>query len=228
MLELEGTKGEVISVPSVHLEWITPDAEFRIARMARVSNPKNQDSREYVRLLRYLIKHKHWSPFEMACMCLEINCTREVAHQIVRHRSFSFQEFSQRYAEVPGIPVFCEARMQHPTNRQASVPCDNVMLEDAWLSAQSRVWYECYSAYQWALGQGIAKEVARKLLPEGLTPTRLYMQGTIRSWLHYVQVRLDGSQSEHKQIALLVQKVLREQVPNIAEAFFDNDQGEHQ
>ena len=116
--------------------------------------------------------------------------------------------------------------MQHPTNRQASVPCDNAVLEDAWLSVQNRVWDECYFAYRWALGQGIAKEVARKLLPEGLTPTRLYMQGTIRSWLHYVQVRLEGSQSEHKQIALLVQKVLREQVPNIAEAFFDNDQGE--
>ena len=183
-----------------------------IAKMARVSNPANQNNKDTSeKLVKYLIKHKHWSPFEMAGITLEINTTRDIAHQIVRHRSFAFQEFSQRYAEpnaLDGWPFeLREARIQDETNRQNSLPLDPEMdghniLQARWIREQKKVIASAQATYQWALDNGIAKEQARAVLPEGLTKTRLYMHGTIRSWIHYIDVRTTpGTQKEHMDIA---------------------------
>lgn len=183
-----------------------------IAKMARVSNPANQNNKDTSeKLVKYLIKHKHWSPFEMAGVTLEINTTRDIAHQIVRHRSFAFQEFSQRYAEpnaLDGWPFeLREARIQDETNRQNSLPLDPEMdghniLQARWVREQKKVIASAQATYQWALDNGIAKEQARAVLPEGLTKTRLYMHGTIRSWIHYIDVRTTpGTQKEHMDIA---------------------------
>ena len=183
-----------------------------IAKMARVSNPANQNNKDTSeKLVKYLIKHKHWSPFEMAGVTLEINTTRDIAHQIVRHRSFAFQEFSQRYAEpnaLDGWPFeLREARVQDETNRQNSLPLDPEMdghniLQARWVREQKKVIASAQATYQWALDNGIAKEQARAVLPEGLTKTRLYMHGTIRSWIHYIDVRTTpGTQKEHMDIA---------------------------
>jgi len=183
-----------------------------IAKMARVSNPANQNNKDTSeKLVKYLIKHKHWSPFEMAGVTLEINTTRDIAHQIVRHRSFAFQEFSQRYAEpnaLDGWPFeLREARIQDETNRQNSLPLDPEMdghniLQARWIREQKKVIASAQATYQWALDNGIAKEQARAVLPEGLTKTRLYMHGTIRSWIHYIDVRTTpGTQKEHMDIA---------------------------
>tara|TARA_B110000977_G_scaffold183793_1_gene246758 strand:+ start:123 stop:731 length:609 start_codon:yes stop_codon:yes gene_type:complete len=180
--------------------------------MARVSNPANQNNKDTSeKLVKYLIKHKHWSPFEMAGVTLEINTTRDIAHQIVRHRSFAFQEFSQRYAEpnaLDGWPFeLREARIQDETNRQNSLPLDPEMdghniLQARWVREQKKVIASAQATYQWALDNGIAKEQARAVLPEGLTKTRLYMHGTIRSWIHYIDVRTTpGTQKEHMDIA---------------------------
>jgi len=180
--------------------------------MARVSNPANQNNKDTSeKLVKYLIKHKHWSPFEMAGVTLEINTTRDIAHQIVRHRSFAFQEFSQRYAEpnaLDGWPFeLREARIQDETNRQNSLPLDPEMdghniLQARWIREQKKVIASAQATYQWALDNGIAKEQARAVLPEGLTKTRLYMHGTIRSWIHYIDVRTTpGTQKEHMDIA---------------------------
>ena len=177
-----------------------------IAYMARVSNPSNQLNKETnEKLIRYLIKHKHWSPFEMCSIALEINTTRDIAHQIVRHRSFAFQEFSQRYAkpEEQGYPyVVRQTRLQDEKNRQNSVETDDELLHQHWVAQQTKVIETASAAYRWAIENGIAKEQARAVLPEGLTKTRLYMQGTVRSWIHYIDVRTTpGTQKEHMTIA---------------------------
>jgi thymidylate synthase (FAD) len=187
----------------VSLVWATPSGDELIAYMARVSNPDNQDNTETApKLIKYLKDNNHWSPFEMVNMCVEINTTRDIARQILRHRSFSFQEFSQRYAEVAVSMETSEARMQDVTNRQNSLETTDVQLKSWWQAMQQRVADDAEYVYHTALSKGIAKEVARKVLPEGLTPTRMYMNGNLRSWLHYVDIRCDkATQKEHREIA---------------------------
>jgi thymidylate synthase (FAD) len=188
---------------SVSLVWATPSGDELVAYMARVSNPDNQDNTETApKLIKYLKDNNHWSPFEMVNMCVEINTTRDIARQILRHRSFSFQEFSQRYAEVAVSMETSEARMQDVTNRQNSIETTDVQLKSWWEAMQQRVADDAEYVYHTALSKGIAKEVARKVLPEGLTPTRMYMNGNLRSWLHYVEIRCDkATQKEHREIA---------------------------
>ena len=178
-----------------------------IAYMARVSNPANQNNEKTSeKLVKYLIKHKHWSPFEMASITLEINTTRDIAHQIVRHRSFAFQEFSQRYAAPADLDEYPwelrETRMQDESNRQNSVETEDTLLNQHWIQQQKRVIDTARNAYEWAIELGFAIEPARAVLPVGLTRTRLYMHGTVRSWVHYVDVRTTpGTQKEHMDIA---------------------------
>ena len=191
-----------------------------IAYCAKVSNPNHQiNSATHERLLNYLVKHKHWSPFEMASACLEIYTTRDIAHQIVRHRSFSFQEFSQRYAnpkEMGDMFELAEARLQDSKNRQNSIETENVQLHHEWLDQQEKVIKACTEAYEWAIENDIAKEQARKILPEGLTKTRLYMNGTIRSWIHYIELRgANGTQKEHMEIAHACAEAIAKIFPNI-------------
>jgi len=183
------------------------DVQDLIAYCARVSNPSNQLNQETApKLLNYLSKHSHWSPFEMANATLEIETTRDIARQMLRHRSFAFQEFSQRYADIRDLDskmVVRKARLQDPKNRQNSVMTDDVSLHMAWEVHQRKVWNEAMKSYAWAIENGIAKEQARALLPEGNTPSRLYMQGSIRSWIHYVELRSsNGTQQEHMEIAI--------------------------
>ena len=200
----------------VKLVWVTPDAEEKVAYMARVSNPGNQDNKETApRLLRYLMKHKHWSPFEMVNVCMEIECTRDIARQIIRHRSFSFQEFSQRYAEA--LDMECsEARLQDEKNRQNSLPTQDREIQRWWDEMQRSLIAQARGVYGAALNNGIAKEVARKVLPEGLTYSRMYMNGTLRSWMHYVDIRCDeATQKEHREVAQKCKAILTEQFPSI-------------
>jgi thymidylate synthase (FAD) len=180
------------------------DAQELVAYCARVSNPGNQTNTETSeKLIRYLIKHAHWSPLEMVSVCLEIETTRDIARQILRHRSFSFQEFSQRYAVADLGWELKEARLQDTKNRQNSIETDDVLLENEWERAQKRAIFAAEREYKWALENGIAKEQARAVLPEGITTSRLYMQGTLRSWLHYIELRSGPeTQKEHRQIAL--------------------------
>lgn len=191
-----------------------------IAYCAKVSNPNHQiNTATHEKLLNYLVKHKHWSPFEMASACLEINTTRDIAHQIVRHRSFSFQEFSQRYAnpkEMGDIFEYAECRLQDTKNRQNSIETENVELHHQFTLEQDKVIKAATEAYEWAIENGIAKEQARKVLPEGLTKTRLYMNGTIRSWIHYVELRsANGTQKEHMEIAHACADAIAKIFPNI-------------
>lgn len=176
-----------------------------IAFCARVSNPANQYNTETAeKLIKYLMKHKHWSPLEMTSACIEITTTRDIARQILRHRSFSFQEFSQRYADPTKDLGFVlrEARLQDTVNRQNSVETDDMELQASWEQKQSAVILAAKQAYQWAIENGIAKEQARAVLPEGLTESRMYMNGTLRSWLHYIEIRSgNGTQKEHMEIA---------------------------
>ena len=190
-----------------------------LAYCARVSNPQNQANTETApRLLAYLVRKAHWSPFEMASMTVEIRTTRAIAHQILRHRSFSFQEFSQRYATAPSDPVFSEARMQDATNRQASHETDDAALQTWWRDAQRLLASHSASVYEQALKRGIAKEIARNVLPEGLTESVLYMAGTIRSFIHYCALRCEaGTQKEHREVALAIRIVLLEQFPALVE-----------
>lgn len=201
---------------SVKLVWITPDAEKTIAYCARVSNPTNQNNESTApKLLQYLIKHRHWSPFEMASALIEIETTRDIARQILRHRSFSFQEFSQRYAVASGYE-FSEARLQDHKNRQNSIDVQDRELHRFWEEQQRDVLIAAKRAYENALGAGIAKEVARKVLPEGITTSRMYMSGTIRSWLHYIDIRTDPStQKEHRDVAEKCKAVLADHLPNL-------------
>ena len=186
------------------------DVQQLVAFCARVSNPSNQNNKDTSeKLIRYLIKHQHWSPLEMTSMCLEIETTRDIARQILRHRSFSFQEFSQRYADPTKDLAFVgrEARLQDTKNRQNSVELDltNVNdreLNEIWQEKQSNVIKAATEAYTWAVNNGIAKEQARAVLPEGNTVSRMYMNGTLRSWIHYIQLRsANGTQKEHREIA---------------------------
>lgn len=208
---------------SVKLQWATPAIDKEIMYMARVSNPEGQDS-EKIRLLYYCMEHGHVSPFEMANACVEINTTRDIGRQILRHRSFSFQEFSQRYADVTLLSsemVERECRMQDAKNRQNSLECSDVTVSEAWGQWQADVWYIAIERYKAALANGIAKEQARTLLPEGLTPSRLYMNGSMRSWIFYLKQRLDlSTQKEHRDVATDALAVLRTVAPITMDAFF--------
>jgi len=201
---------------NVSLVWATPDAERFIAYMARVSNPPNQTNEATApKLLRYLQQHKHWSPFEMVNVCMEITCTRDIARQILRHRSFSFQEFSQRYAVADGYEL-SEARLQDNKNRQNSIEVQDRELQRLWTELQEHVLQKARSAYEAALNDGIAKEVARKLLPEGLTTSKMYMNGTLRSWMHYVDIRCDvATQKEHREVADKCRAILQDLFPTL-------------
>ena len=207
----------------VKLVWVTPEAEKLIAYMARVSNPKNQDNEATApKLLKYLLKNKHFSPFEMVNLCVEIETTRDIARQILRHRSFTFQELSQRYAVSEGFIQNSQARMQDTKNRQNSLYTDDISIQNWFEGAQRRLVEEAKFLYSAALDKGIAKECARVFLPEGLTMSRMYMQGTLRSWLHYVDIRIDvATQKEHRDVALQCAKILEEHFPNVMEAFND-------
>ena len=201
---------------SVELIAITPDAEKLIAYCARVSSP-NQENPEYAKLLAYCIKHKHWSIFEQASMTVEIETSRMISAQILRHRSFQFQEFSQRYAEALTY-VPCEARRQDWKNRQNSIDDLSDEVKEAWLEVQERMFEAALQAYQGALAVGIAKECARAVLPMQ-TATRLYMTGSIRSWIHYLELRTGpDTQLEHREIALAIKDIFVKQLPVVAEA----------
>jgi len=205
------------------ISW-THDREGRslleqVAYAARVSNPANQNNNDTAeKLVRYLIKNQHWSPLEMVNICMEIETTRDIARQILRHRSFSFQEFSQRYAVADLGFEKKEARMQDLKNRQNSVKTDNLALESWWENYQQKVIESATSAYDWAIKNGIAKEQARAVLPEGMTVSRLYMNGTLRSWVHYIQLRsAKGTQEEHRMVAALCGHAIEEIFPMMAE-----------
>jgi thymidylate synthase (FAD) len=206
-------------MPSCKLIWITPNCEQMISDIARVSNPANQGLPPG-KLLGYCVRNNHWSPFEMANAVIEINTTRTIARQILRHRSFSFQEFSQRYASVDALPdaVYSEARLQDTKNRQNSIETDDAYLKQWWHWRQHAVHLATQELYKEALEKGIAKEIARDVLPEGMTPSRMYMNGTIRSWMHYVKLRSgNGTQLEHQIIAKEVGEILKEQLPLVWE-----------
>jgi len=188
-----------------------------VAYCARVSNPSNQNNEETAeKLVKYLVKHKHWSPLEMVSVCLEIDTTRDIARQILRHRSFTFQEFSQRYADPTKDLDFVirEPRLQDPKNRQNSVVVEDGALYDQWANIQSGIIEQSKLAYNWALDQGIAKEQARAVLPEGLTKSRMYVNGTLRSWLHYIDLRsANGTQLEHIEVAKKCAEVISKVFP---------------
>lgn len=193
----------------------------QVAYAARVSNPANQNNTETSeKLVRYLIKHQHWSPLEMVSVCLEIDTTRDIARQILRHRSFSFQEFSQRYADPTADLGFVrkEARLQDTKNRQNSIEQDDIVLTARWEQEQQKVIMQAQEAYAWAIENGIAKEQARAVLPEGNTVSRMYMNGTLRSWVHYIQLRsANGTQKEHREIALACAEAIKPIFPMIGE-----------
>ena len=191
----------------------------QVAYAARVSNPANQDNNETAeKLVRYLIKHQHWSPLEMVNVCLEIETTRDIARQILRHRSFSFQEFSQRYAVAYLGFEFKEARLQDEKNRQNSIEVEDLGLQMNWETQQDYVIAAAQKTYRWALDHGIAKEQARAVLPEGITVSRLYMNGTLRSWVHYIQLRSGvETQKEHRGVALACADAIEPIFPMIRE-----------
>lgn len=198
----------------VETQWATPDGDSQLAYIARVSNLKAKPDDPSDRLIKYLVDHGHWSPFEMVNMCLKIECPRDISRQILRHRSFAFQEFSGRYAEFPANYVTREFRLQDHTNRQNSIASDDPK-DHSWFEGMIEDVNEYARAvYNEILARGGAKEVARVVLPEGLTPTVLYMNGTVRSWIHYCNVRLDaGTQKEHQQVATLVKRELIKNFP---------------
>jgi thymidylate synthase (FAD) len=198
-----------MSVKLISYSQMPPDQEQKslqdiVAYCARVSNPANQNNTETnEKLIKYLIKNQHWSPLEMVSVCLEIETTRDIARQILRHRSFSFQEFSQRYAVADLGYVTREARLQDTKNRQNSIDTSDWKFQETWENVQDRVAETAHDAYIWALDNGIAKEQARAVLPEGLTKSRMYMNGTLRSWVHYIELRSgNGTQKEHREIAM--------------------------
>jgi thymidylate synthase (FAD) len=197
-----------------------------IAYVARVSNPSNQNNHlTATKLLKYLAKHKHWSPFEMVHICMEINTTRDIARQILRHRSFSFQEFSQRYADPTQDMGFVtrEARLQDTKNRQNSIETDDESLSEMWEEMQRHLTTKATTAYNWAIENGIAKEQARAVLPEGLILSRMYMAGSLRSWIHYAQVRSDVStQKEHREIAMMAWSEILKEFPSLSEVIVDS------
>jgi thymidylate synthase (FAD) len=203
---------------AIELRWITPDADNNIAYLARVSNPNATPDMPSEKLIAFLIRNHHWSPFEMASMCVEINTTRDIGRQILRHRSFSFQEFSQRYAEVDSMHGFREARIKGASNRQGSLEERDNHAEDLMVHT-ARV---CFNAYHNMIAAGVAPECARSILPEGFTPTKMYMTGTIRSWIHYLQQRTDShTQKEHRDIAMAIYQILMDECPLVWGAAFN-------
>ena len=209
----------------VELVWATPDAEALITKMARVSAPANENNMETApKLLRYLIKHAHWSPFEMANMCVEIHTTRAISAQIIRHRSFSFQEFSQRYADINllGSTYVPHLRRQDTKNRQNSIDDLDAEMTGQYYRRISTLFEEAEHLYKEMVSSGVAKECARNILPLA-SPTRIYMNGSLRSFIHYLQVRTDPStQTEHRQIALEIKKIFCQQFPAVGEAVFED------
>ena len=218
------------------VSWSTPSKEMvadgvenvqdLIAFCARVSNPSNQNNKATSeKLINYLVKHKHWSPLEMTSACLEIETTRDIARQILRHRSFSFQEFSQRYADPTKDMKFVtrEARLQDPKNRQNSVIAHDELIHALWEEYQQKVIESAQTAYNWAITRGIAKEQARAVLPEGLTMSRMYMNGTLRSWIHYIELRsANGTQQEHMDVAKACASVIADIFP-LSESFVEKN-----
>jgi thymidylate synthase (FAD) len=214
-------KVKLVSYTTPCVEELGPNSDLTdlIAFCARVSNPSNQTNTDTTdKLISYLIKHKHWSPFEMANLTLEIETTRDIARQILRHRSFTFQEFSQRYADPVKELTFekREARLQDQKNRQNSIEVDDELLQAKWNSMQELVLINARNAYNWAIENGIAKEVARAVLPEGLTTSRMYVNGTLRSWIHYIDIRSDeATQKEHREIAIACAEAIGKLFPLI-------------
>ena len=210
---------KLVAVTKPTIEGLETAEDF-VAYAARVSNPSNQMNTETSeRLLKYLIKNQHWSPFEMAHAVMEINTTRDIARQILRHRSFSFQEFSQRYANAEDLGFeIREARLQDAKNRQASMETNDFELQNRWTEQQAALLRLVRKTYTWALTNGIAKEQARVVLPEGLTRSRLYMSGSLRSWIHYCAIRTDiATQKEHRLVATEALKILQKEFPSIVE-----------
>ena len=209
-------KVKLVSYSKPVLEGLETPTDL-VAFCARVSNPSNQmNSDTAEKLIKYLINNQHWSPLEMASMCLEIETTRDIARQILRHRSFSFQEFSQRYADPTKDLEFVtrQARLQDLKNRQNSIETADYMLQYEWDTRQQQILDAVRANYKWAIDNGIAKEQARAILPEGLTMSRMYMNGTLRSWIHYIQLRsANGTQKEHREIALECAKVIADIFP---------------
>lgn len=214
---------KIVAITKPMIEGIETAEDF-IAYAARVSNPSNQfNTLTAPKLFKYCLKHKHFSIFEQVSITMEINTTRDISHQIVRHRSFSFQEFSQRYADPTKDMGFVtrEARLQDAKNRQNSIETDDEKLANDWLDKQAANMGVAQNAYEWAIRNGIAKEQARAVLPEGLTKTRLYMSGTLRSWIHYIDVRAEeGTQKEHREIALTAQNEILKHFPSLNEYWF--------
>lgn len=210
---------------SVELVWATPDCNKVIGYLARVSNPKAKPDDDAEKLVGYLMDHHHWSPLEMANICVGIKTTRDIGRQMIRHRSFHFQEFSQRYAEVEqATPILANARLQDTKNRQASIDTEDPMLQDHFEFWQKRVWDVCYIAYRSCLKMGIAKELARKLLPEGLTETTMYINGTVRDWYHYLVIRTDPLtvQREHVDLAQEILAVCEGVCPSVFSRVWPN------
>jgi thymidylate synthase (FAD) len=198
-------------------------AEEFIAYCARVSNPANQGNPESERLLKYLVKNKHWSPFEMVHVIMEIQTTRDIGRQILRHRSFSFQEFSQRYAAVAEMSEPREARLQDQKNRQNSIETGDMDLISDWNTWQEEILDLAERAYSWGIKNGVAKEQARVVLPEGLTMSRMYMSGSLRSWIHYCELRMgNGTQKEHREIATQCWNIITEQFPSLKNVLENN------
>jgi thymidylate synthase (FAD) len=221
MKGVKNMKVELIAISKPEVDGINT-AEELVAYCARVSNPSNQVSNQNVdKLIRYCIKNQHWSIFEMVNITISISTTRDIARQILRHRSFAFQEFSQRYADPTKDLGFelREARLQDTKNRQNSIETDDGYLKQEWDNKQAAVVFQAKEAYEWAIENGIAKEQARAVLPEGNTQSRMYMNGTLRSWIHYCELRrANGTQKEHMEIADKCWKIIAEKFPNVARA----------
>ena len=221
MKGVKNMKVELIAISKPEVDGINT-AEELVAYCARVSNPSNQVSNQNVdKLIRYCIKNQHWSIFEMVNITISISTTRDIARQILRHRSFAFQEFSQRYADPTKDLGFAlrEARLQDNKNRQNSIETDDDYIKERWEEQQMSVVYKATQAYEWAIANGIAKEQARAVLPEGNTQSRMYMNGTLRSWIHYCELRrANGTQKEHMEVADECWKIITEKFPNVARA----------
>jgi thymidylate synthase (FAD) len=219
---MQSVKIVAVSEPKILVEREAMSVDEFIAYVARVSNPSNQMNMETApKLLRYLAKHKHWSPFEMVSICMEIDTTRDIARQILRHRSFSFQEFSQRYADPTKDLGFVtrEARLQDTKNRQNSIEItQGTPLTERWEEVQQKAIDAAQEAYRWASYNNIAKEQARAVLPEGLTQSRMYMNGTLRSWIHYCELRMEnGTQKEHREIATMAWNEITKIFPSLTD-----------
>lgn len=199
--------------------WATPNGEQLLGYMARVSNPEATPDQDASRLISYLIRHQHWSPFSMVNLCVEIDCPRDISRQILRHKSMDFQELSGRYASYADLLEERECRLQDPTNRQNSLPVEDLELKRKWSGLVSLVRNTCFAAYDAALALGVAKEVARVLLPEGLVPTKMYVNGTVRSWIHYINIRTGPeTQKEHRDVAQQVKEIFIAEYPQTARA----------